>query len=67
MFQLNKMRFGSAVLCSVASVASAAAKKTNFVVYFVDDMGFGDIQSFGAPTTSTPNIDAMAHEVRDRP
>jgi hypothetical protein len=45
-----------------AGVMAAASAKTNFVVYFVDDMGYGDLQSFGAPTTDTPHIDAMAAE-----
>eukprot|EP00750_Incisomonas_marina_P025323 INCI538.1.p1 GENE.INCI538.1~~INCI538.1.p1 ORF type:complete len:373 (+),score=41.96 INCI538.1:353-1471(+) len=44
----------------VASRVSASPGQTSFVVFFVDDMGYGDLQSFGAPTTSTPHIDALA-------
>jgi arylsulfatase A len=29
-------------------------------MFFIDDMGYGDIGCFGAPTTATPNIDLMA-------
>ena len=49
-----------AASAAAASAASATGGGTNFVVFFVDDMGFGDLASFGAPTTSTPNIDALA-------
>ena len=36
------------LLCTVAQ--SAAASKTNFVILFADDMGYGDLSSFGHPT-----------------
>ena len=34
----------------------------NFVVVFCDDLGYGDIGSFGHPLIQTPNIDRMATE-----
>ena len=34
----------------------------NFVVIFCDDLGYGDIGSFGHPIIQTPNIDRMAVE-----
>ena len=36
--------------------------KTNYIIIFVDDMGYGDIGVFGNPTISTPNLDNMAFE-----
>lgn len=36
--------------------------KTNFVIIFVDDMGYGDLGCYGHPTIRTPNIDKMAAE-----
>ena len=36
--------------------------KPNFIIIFVDDMGYGDIGVFGNPTISTPNLDNMAFE-----
>lgn len=36
--------------------------KPNFIVVFVDDMGYGDLGSYGHPTISTPNLDKMAYE-----
>jgi len=34
----------------------------NFVIVFCDDLGYGDIGSFGHPIIQTPNIDRMAEE-----
>ncbi len=34
----------------------------NVIVIFMDDMGFGDLSSFGHPTIETPNLDRMARE-----
>lgn len=36
--------------------------KPNVIVIFVDDLGYGDLSSFGHPTIKTPNIDMMAQE-----
>ena len=37
-----------------------SAEQPNFVVIFVDDMGYGDLSCFGNPTIKTPIIDQMA-------
>lgn len=34
----------------------------NFIVIFCDDLGYGDIGSFGHPTIRTPELDRMARE-----
>jgi arylsulfatase A-like enzyme len=34
----------------------------NVVIIFMDDMGYGDLSSFGHPTIQTPNIDNMAQK-----
>jgi arylsulfatase A-like enzyme len=36
--------------------------KPNFIIVFVDDMGYGDLGSYGHPTIRTPNLDKMAYE-----
>lgn len=35
-------------------------QKPNFIVFFCDDLGYGDLGTFGHPTISTPNLDRMA-------
>ena len=34
----------------------------NFIIIFADDLGYGDLSSFGHPTIKTPNLDQMAYE-----
>ena len=38
------------------------ALRPNLVVIFCDDLGYGDLGSFGHPTIRTPNLDRMARE-----
>jgi len=34
----------------------------NIIIIFMDDLGYGDLSSFGHPTIQTPNIDRLAKE-----
>ncbi len=38
------------------------SRPPNFVVIFIDDMGYGDIGPFGSTLNRTPNLDRMAAE-----
>jgi len=38
----------------------APADRPNFIMLFVDDLGYGDTGFTGHPTTKTPNIDSLA-------
>ncbi|MBL9091755.1 MAG: sulfatase [Planctomycetaceae bacterium] len=49
-----------AVWCDVASSSQAADAPPNVVLIFVDDLGYGDLASFGAADVRTPNIDRLA-------
>lgn len=37
-------------------------RQPNFVIIFCDDLGYGDLSSFGNPTINTPHLDRMAAE-----
>jgi len=50
-----------ASLCGVALGAPRDPKtKPNIIMFFVDDLGFGDTGFNGHPTVESPNIDALA-------
>lgn len=40
----------------------SSIEKPNFVIVFIDDMGYGDLGCFGSETIRTPRIDKMAEE-----
>ena len=51
------------VLCACAlltSAASLAATQPNILLIYVDDLGYGDLGSYGHPVLQTPNLDALA-------
>ncbi len=50
------------VLLAALLAATASARPPNVVVIFIDDMGYGDIGSFGATKQRTPHLDRMAKE-----
>ncbi len=66
----NKWRFCLALsyaLWGFAGDSPLAAKpsrpandKPNFIIIFIDDMGYGDIGPFGSTRNSTPHLDMMA-------
>jgi arylsulfatase A-like enzyme len=47
---------------SVSSSAAAPAERLNFVVILADDLGYGDLGSFGHPAHRTPHLDRLAEE-----
>jgi len=43
-------------------VQSGKEQKPNIVIFFADDMGYGDLGCFGSPNIRTPHIDKLANE-----
>jgi uncharacterized sulfatase len=41
---------------------SAFSAQPNFIMVFIDDMGWGDFSCFGNRDAKTPNVDRMAAE-----
>ena len=61
------LRFFLLALCFVAAVATAAHAQTpsprpNIVVILADDMGYGDLASYGHPLHRTPHLDQLARD-----
>ncbi len=50
----------AAATCIPWLKCSAPPDKPNVVVVFCDDLGYGDLSTFGHPTLHTPNLDRMA-------
>jgi arylsulfatase A len=46
----------------IISPSASAEDRPNFVIIFIDDMGYGDITPFGSKLNRTPNLDRMADE-----
>jgi arylsulfatase A-like enzyme len=59
---LKSCAVGSAALVipSLTRCTAQANPKPNVLVVFCDDLGYGDLGSFGHPTIRTPNLDDMA-------
>lgn len=49
-------------LLSAANVAMAEAEKPNIVILFADDLGYGDLGSYGHPYIRTPNLDRLGRQ-----
>lgn len=52
----------TSILCASLFAQQAVAEHTNFVIIFLDDMGYGDISETGAKGYETPNITRLANE-----
>ncbi|MGV8096140.1 MAG: sulfatase [Mangrovibacterium sp.] len=53
---------GVAATCAIpqVSIAQNSKAKPNIILIFVDDMGYGDLNCYGAIQYKTPNLDRMA-------
>ncbi|PHS03528.1 MAG: arylsulfatase [Blastopirellula sp.] len=49
------------ILCGEASLTHAG-EKPNIIMLLADDLGYGDISSFGSPAVKTPNLDRIGSE-----
>jgi arylsulfatase A-like enzyme/L-ascorbate metabolism protein UlaG (beta-lactamase superfamily) len=50
------------VALAISSPRAQSPQRPNIVMFIMDDLGYGDIGSYGAPDVKTPNIDRLARE-----
>jgi arylsulfatase A-like enzyme/predicted Zn-dependent peptidase len=52
----------SAVSVALAWSPAAAQQRPNIVLLYTDDLGYGDVSSYGAAALTTPSIDRLARD-----
>lgn len=64
LIELLRKRLGRCLflLVSLHVGAASLADPPNILLIYVDDLGFGDLGSYGHPVIRTPNIDALARD-----
>jgi arylsulfatase A-like enzyme len=48
------------LLCFLIVIQSKAQQRPNVLILYADDLGYGDLSSYGSTVISTPNIDRLA-------
>ena len=51
-----------AALALSALTSVGAQQRPNVILFYADDLGYGDLQCYGAKNVETPNIDRLANE-----
>ena len=54
--------FLTLLILGTASPFAAADDRPNFIIMVADDLGYGDLGSYGHPDIRTPNIDRLAED-----
>jgi arylsulfatase A-like enzyme len=53
---------GALSSAALGSAQEATTPRPNIVLIITDDVGYGDIGSYGAPDIRTPHIDSLARD-----
>src|SRR6266436_8100994 len=59
---LAALLLGASARAGAQRPSAQAARTPNVVLVLMDDLGYGDLGSYGAPDVRTPNIDRLARE-----
>lgn len=55
-------RLCAALTLLLLNALACASNPPNILIIYVDDLGYGDLASFGHPVIKTPNLDALADD-----
>ncbi len=58
------LQFLAAILFAASPILAGTERPPNFIIFFCDNLGYGDIESFGSTLHCTPNLNRMAAEGR---
>jgi len=61
-YRTRSALFGLSVLLGVAAGTAGAADRPNMIFILADDLGYGDLGSYGQQVIRTPSLDRMAAE-----
>src|SRR5918994_1074867 len=53
---------GALVALAFATTTAQIPSRPNVVLFIMDDLGYGDVGSYGSPDAKTPHIDRLARE-----
>lgn len=63
MKSISIVLFSILTLCISSCIVSTETlnnERPNIIIFYVDDLGYGDLSSYGATKVSTPNVDRLA-------
>ena len=49
----------SVIISCILLAVGVFAKPPNIIVLFADDLGYGDLPSYGHPTSDAPNLESL--------
>ena len=61
---MRTLCLGALITLAFATPTAQTPPRPNVVMFIMDDLGYGDVGSYGAPDAHTPNIDRLAREGR---
>lgn len=61
-FLLGSVAIAALTACTTPQLGATSTRKPNIIVILADDLGYGDLGSYGARAIRTPNLDRMAAE-----
>ncbi len=50
------------ILAALLPACAVPSRPPNIVLFFADDLGYGDLSCYGSPTNTTPHIDSLARD-----